>query len=392
MSKCPLCFTRLNPDEYAFTVRGTGNPGVENPVASDYAGYQVLQEGMIKLSRPEGDAAWVPNPGRTLMESEAPAGTDIESEVCPECYFPLPDGWRQAGVTCIGLSGARASGKSLYIAVLVKALSQYMVSRGTRLVPVNESTRDDYSKIYEEQLFVEQEVLNTTVPAKNSTVRLRPLIYSLGLVNGKRQYLVLRDVAGEELENLPAPTERLHLSFLSRADGIIFMFDPLAVDAVRRRLQDLVPAQIRTIGDPAVVLNNLQILSQGTLGSGRFAVALSKFDALQHLRNVDDAQWSPIMSNPGAGFMRQSSDGGPFDENDSQLVSAEVRSLLKLIGGEEIVTQVRNPHSGQVVPHRFFATSSLGEPPEGSSLSRLGIAPYRVLDPVLWILAENGAM
>lgn len=392
MSKCPMCFAQLNPDEYAFTVRGTGNPGVENPIASDYAGYQVLQEGMIRQSRPNGEQSWVPNPGQALVESNAPAGTDIDSEVCTECYFPLPEGWRQAGVTCIGLSGARASGKSLYIAVLVKALSQFLVARGTRLAPVNESTRDDYSKIYEEQLFVEQQVLNTTVPAKNSTVRLRPLIYSLGTVNGRRQFLVLRDVAGEELENLPAPNERLHLSFLSRADGIIFMFDPLAVDAVRRRLQDLVPAQIRTIGDPAVVLNNLQILSQGSLGSGKFAVALSKFDALQHLRNVDDAQWSPIMSNPGAGFMRQAPDGDAFDEDDSQLVSAEVRSLLKLIGGEEIVTQVRNPHSGPPAPHRFFATSSLGEPPEGSSLSRLGIAPYRVLDPVLWILAENGAL
>ena len=80
--------------------------------------------------------------------------------------------------------------------------------------------------------------------------------------------------------------------------------------------------------------------------------------------------------------MRQAPDGDAFDEDDSQLVSAEVRSLLKLIGGEEIVTQVRNPHSGSAASHRFFATSSLGEPPEGSSLSRLGIAPYRVLvDP-----------
>lgn len=392
MSKCPMCFTELSLDKYAFTLRGTGNQGTLNPVASDYAGYSVYHEGLLPMERPAGNENWLPNPGQALVESGAPAGSELEAEVCPECYYPLPDDWRQSQVTCVGLSGARASGKSLYIAVVIKALSHYLVSRGSRMVPVNETTADDYAAVYENQLFGAQKLLVTTSRADNPVGRLRPLIYSLGIINGRRQYIVLRDVPGEELENLPASDQRLHLSFLSRADGIIFMFDPLAIEGIRRRLQDLVPAQIQTIGDPSVVLNNLQILSQGGLGSGRFAVVLSKFDALQHLRNVDDAQWSPIMSNPGAGFMRQAADGANFDENDSQLVSAEVRSLLKLIGGEEIVTQVRNPHVGQPAPHRFFAVSSLGEPPEGENISSLGIAPYRVLDPLLWILAEKGAV
>lgn len=42
------------------------------------------------------------------------------------------------------------------------------------------------------------------------------------------------------------------------------------------------------------------------IGSGepRLAVILSKFDALRALRDVDGSEWSMVMSNAGAAYLR----------------------------------------------------------------------------------------
>ena len=55
---------------------------------------------------------------------------------------------------------------------------------------------------------------------------------------------------------------------------------------------------------------------------------LSKFDALRVLRDVEGSEWSLIMSNAGAAYLRDTSDAQYYDEAGGQLLHEEVRSLL----------------------------------------------------------------
>ena len=51
-----------------------------------------------------------------------------------------------------------------------------------------------------------------------------------------------------------------------------------------------------------------------------------------------------------------------------------------------------NPVTGHRYEHRFFAVSALGASPEGEKLSDRGISPFRVTDPVRWVLAADNVM
>jgi len=70
-------------------------------------------------------------------------------EICPICHFVLPDGWRQGHAVCIVMAGARATGKSIYIAVLIKQLELLCESLGVSMEPANASAAQAYAINYE---------------------------------------------------------------------------------------------------------------------------------------------------------------------------------------------------------------------------------------------------
>jgi hypothetical protein len=155
-------------------------------------------------------------------------------------------------------------------------------------------------------------------------------------------------------------------------------------------LQDLLPAQMFSGGDPRSVLNNV-MLAIGR-GQPRLAVILSKFDALRVLRDVEGSEWSLIMSNAGSAYLRDTSDAQHYDEAGGQLLHEEVRSLLTRLNAGSMVAAVENPSTGMRLAHRYFVVSSLGQPPSGNRLHARGIAPFRCADPVRWITSSFGLL
>lgn len=301
----------------------------------------------------------------------------------------LPPNWANSATICVAMAGARASGKSFYIAVLVKLLRQLTSQNNKVAWPANENTQRQYSEHYESPLFEEMGLIKSTPGmASEDAYHRDPLIYDLGIwqVNGedRRFFFVLRDVAGEDLENLPSDLN--DLEFFRHADEVVFLFDPLRVPSVKTNLEGLVEVQ-ELGGDPLSVLTNLLRI----LGDARppLALALSKFDALQKLEDVHGSEWRPILGNYGAAFRRDN--GMRFDEKDSQLVDLEVKSMLHLLKATDLLNTIRNSyqlHDSQNV--RYFATSALGNAPKGRMIARTGIAPYRCLDPVLWQITKRG--
>lgn len=387
MTRCPHCFHLLGEHRYTWACRSGQCTSAPDAVASGYRGTAVTAPGpFFAADRPPQAkrGAWAPPASVVCRECGVPA-----TEMCPDCHYPLPPGWRDAQATCVAMAGARATGKSLYIGVLVKQLEMLFDRVGATVEPATEGTRDVYHREYERPLFEQRGIMKSTVRATETedAYQRDPLIYSLGSWRGQRRYLVLRDVAGEDLESSSAATQ--HLAFFAHADAVFFMFDPFRVTEIRDQLADLVPAQANQGGDPKTVLANLmRIIGPAT---PRLAVILSKFDAIQALREVEGTDWSQVMANPGAAFSRDPSlDPSGYQEVDGQLLHLEVRSMLQRLHAGPIVTAIENPASGARLAHRFFAVSALGESPNGERLHSRGIAPFRCLDPLRWVLADFG--
>nr|WP_308470350.1 hypothetical protein [Gordonia crocea] len=347
-------------------------------VASEYAGREVRMGPVTVARRHEWRGEWPPAPERP------------SNPVCPVCHFALPQFWYHGEATCITMAGARATGKTVYIAVLIKQLQRFAARLNREVFPANDETVRRFRDEYERPLFTERGILQPTPRAAlHGSYQHDPLIFNLGEWGGRRHYLVIRDVAGEDLE--AADVGGRAWEFFSRADAVLFLFDPLCVGEVANQLRDLVPPPSSLGGDPRQVLHTMTNLIGN--GAPKLAVILSKFDALQALSVVEASAWGQVMAQLGAAYNR---DPGllarGYDENDGQALHEEVRSLLTRLDAGPALTTMVNPTTGRQYNHRFFAVSALGASPEGEKLSDRGISPFRVTDPVRWVLAERGVM
>jgi Double-GTPase 2 len=305
-------------------------------------------------------------------------------ETCPRCGEPVPAGWQRGPTTCIVMAGARFTGKSIYIGVMIKQLEQFAAHVGMDVVPATPSTRAVFRDRYEQPLYEQRGIVPPTPSVSTADYYQRePLAFTLTNRAGAVHHLVIRDVAGEDLENLD-PARAAELEFFRNADVVLFLFDPLQIAPIRTKLRDFVPLQAFG-AHPRSVLAAVQQLT-GPDGP-RLGVILSKFDAVQILRDVEGGgEWSDIMRNPGAAFFR---DPGPLavpDPYDADRLHEEIRSLLlKLDVAPFVAAAERHGGGGR---HRFFAVSALGESPDGQDLSVRGIAPFRCLDPLRWALTD----
>jgi hypothetical protein len=372
MTKCPRCFNALPDHVAAFTEAQPRSTSIDER-ASAYRGHPSFMGQVMEYQ----------NSGGALELAEKDLGTAV-LELCPICHYRLPPHWRTGHATCLTMAGARTTGKTVFIAVMIKQLQRHL-ERGAREVDfANAETARIYREVYERILFEERGILPPTPSAgQEESHQHDPLIFNLGLWNGVRESLVIRDVAGEDLES--GQVGGRAWEFFSLADAVVFLFDPMRVEEVNHQLRDLVPAD-STGGDPRQVLKTVMRL----IGDGdpKLAVVLSKFDALQQLRKVTRSWWGQVMSNAGAAFSR---DPGltdrPYDDDDGWLLHAEVHSLLQRLDAGPILGHLTNPYTGRQYNHRFFAVSALGDCPRGSKVN--GISPFRCMDPVRWVLAER---
>lgn len=311
---------------------------------------------------------------------------------------PMPRNWEESVVFTVCLAGARASGKSLYIGVLFKMLAQLGERFDVLPRPADDITAHNYSTHYEQPLFEEMGVPESTpAMATGDAYQREPLIYSLGRWKrpGDNQdrpvYLVIRDVAGEDLERLPE--DRQSLGFFEYADQVIFLFDPDSVPEIRSLLRGYTQTDEPPTDAFDVLDHTLELMGDSQRqAETRLAVTISKFDMLRRLAEVDksNSELSQIMANKGAAFNRQTEP--MYSANDPQLIHEETRSLLLRLGAQRLVTLLYENRAQDERTTRFFAVSSLGKESQGSFVQKSGITPFRCLDPILWLLYDHGIM
>jgi hypothetical protein len=334
--------------------------------------------------------------------------TPDEASRCPECQYDLPADWVGAHVVTIALIGPRSSGKSVYIAVLARQLKRFFAGLEISFGPASGTdTAEHYAEFYEAVIRQTRNLrpgegnLVPSTPeddAKDAHQR-QPLVFRIGNgigPSGRQAFVAFRDTSGETLERLGRGEKTsADMSFLTRADGIISLVDPMHENLVQKLLAGRIPTELAVGDDPRLILDALvKVVGKRPPEELRFAVTVSKFDSLQLLADLTtDTRWQTVMGNPGAAFRRESRPDSlihrgpdkrlvPGTGVDGKLLHFELESLLYELNHEFWITLREHPWK-----YRLFAVSALGGMPEsGGRKDPRGMAPFRCADPVLWIL------
>jgi hypothetical protein len=380
---CPYCFT---PVDHHPTFACTGDcPLFEDKARTNATGVAHSIRGEPIRWVPPAEQRWEP-PRPTVILCPR-CGTMTDKEICGHCHTPLPGGWWGVHTTCVAMAGARVTGKSVYVGVLKPQLEQLLAPLRGVVGFEDEDSEQRYQEKYLRPLFESRQMPRHTAPAALDP--LGPLVLTLGTIGDRRRALVIHDVAGEDLE--VGRLDPAVFGFFGRADAVLFLFDPLRVDSVAAVLRGQIPPPGTRGGNPLSVLQNLIRLMKPT-GGGRIqtplAVVLSKFDALHALADNRHHELGLVMRQTGAAIRRDPSLYPAFDRAESDLLDAEVRSLLDRLDAGSVLNQV----AAEFANHRYFAVSALGHPGSDDLQSSLGIAPFRCTDPIKWALAATGAI
>ncbi|MFO1432366.1 MAG: hypothetical protein U1F76_19850 [Candidatus Competibacteraceae bacterium] len=358
---CPYCFEEFPLEQMLFSSYGGG---VE-PRPARYTWLDRL------LHRP-------------LRTPKDPQGRLLTQKQCPSRHVLPYTAGTQASLV-IGVIGAKFSGKSHYIAALIERLgSQVAFDWQADLLPVTEETSTRYQREFYEPLFGKR----LELPATTGTPS--PLIYDLyfsGKLEGKQRNrsvtLALYDTAGENFDN--PDVVRQMVRYLRVASGLLLLIDPLQSPIVREALPSSIPLpDLDQMAEPNVIISRIltelegnKIVTQAGPLATPVAVVLTKCDVLRDSGLIDSNRlWSSDYRHVGY-----------FDrESHEDMTGMMGECVLRWSPRAYNTVQARFPR------HGFFGVSPTGCASDKTTRRYQYVSPWRVEDPLLWLLAELGVI
>lgn len=362
---CPHCFAEFPVDKILFDLYDGG----ELKAAS----YSRLDRLLKRPLRPPKNKQ-----GQLLTRKRCPYYTETDPHILPFTAGTQPS-------LVIGVIGAKFSGKSHFIATLIQRLGgQVAFDFQADLQPVTIETSQRYEQEFYNPLFGRNLELPVTLGAPP------PLIYDLYLSGqpwGEKQdravTLALYDTAGENFDD-PATVKQM-VRYLRVASGILFLIDPLQSPIVRDTLPSYVPLpDIALMAEPHTVisrvlteLENGKIIAQSGRLATPVAVVLTKCDVLRDAGLIEaNRLWSTDKRHV-AFFNRQA------HEDMSGMMEEQ---MLRWNQRAYNTVKARFSH------HAFFGVSATGCASDKETHRYKYISPWRVEDPLLWLLAELGVI
>jgi Double-GTPase 2 len=386
---CPYCYSGFSEREIWFRCSGRIGPKGErcspeiDPVRRDRSGFgQVLP--------PVFDSD-----GRLRAANCPTCGAESTTRICPACHMQLPVHFGKVRSRMIALVGAKESGKTVYMTVLVHELMHRMgEDLNAAISGADDETRLRFASDYEQPLYRDARLLASTTTA--GTRDRAPLVFRFttegrssrlnrnGTGEPQRTLLSFFDTAGEDLRSVRSVEE--NVQYLAAADGIVLLLDPLQMRGARQLAAPgtLLPTPGAVGDEPANVLENITdlIMAKERIKASQrigkpLAIVFTKMDALLH----DLKETSPLLRPPAHTPY--------FDERDSREVHTEIQRLLARWEGSRIDQIAQKNYR----TYRYFGVSALGETPtQQNRVSPRGIRPYRVTGPFTWMLAQFGTI
>ncbi len=282
----------------------------------------------------------------------------------------------------IALIGAKQSGKSNYIAVLVDTIKSKMSRSITcSLQFCDQQTSDNYKKMYYDPLYNNKTAVNAT----DANVEFPPLLYTINFFDPKKKKindsvtLSLYDTAGENFDNDESVAS--YNDYISNAKGIIILLDPLQVGPIREKLEGKVNLPDKNSDSDEILtriisaIRNKKKLKDNQIIDVPIALTFTKMDVL--IQYADELNLPEILKHDSTHL-----DKGAFMADDFQSTDRAIRDLIDTYLTGNLEAQLRNfSHVA------FFGVSSFGEnPADGITLSQKP-HPFRILDPLLWLLS-----
>ena len=379
---CPFCFETIKLREAPFRC-GNRNckPAVDPIRASEWGEGTPIGQ----LIEPAGIGSRFQGVFRKARQCAA-CGQVSRIRSCPHCHQDLPFSFGDFPNYIIAVIGAKDSGKSHYLAVLIQELRRRIgLDFDVVLSALDDQTTRRYEKEFKSPVYTEGRIIQTTKSGLGNNAVRRPLLYSLTFkkrpwyggdaVPFRAVTLVFFDTAGEDL--VSQNTMKTVNKYIYRSNGIILLVDPLQLGTVRSKLSGTPMPEMAD--DAADILERTTRLIEEGRGYSPsdqipipMALSFSKFDAVETLV---DSQFQ---------LLATANHAGEFDQVDFDAINTEMQDLLKQWDCQHLV----NLASSRYRKAGFFGLSALGCNPHASQRIP-DVMPRRVEDPFLWLLRQN---
>jgi hypothetical protein len=385
-SVCPYCYHTIDKNRLAFRCTGRGD-GIKTPCRPERDETRDLTLGLKDKSEVLPSFVLADGMQPEKGQVRCPRCNDKTGvRVCPSCHTPLPSGLTGSGSPLIGMVGAKQTGKTVFMTVLLHQLQNGVARRYDAAVdivgdmPDRRSAATAWTMDLERPLFRERRMVEATRQGADGrqppyVVQWRQSRRFLFLDRTKTMAMSFYDQSGEDLTR--QDTVNAH-HYLSAASGLMVLLDPLQLPMVRDEVV-LPERAVNAGGEPPIsVLSRVTELLRSSHGVPAkkkvqipLAVVFSKVDAL-----------FPVL---GEGHpIRQVNGHGPTEDDAS--VHEHVRGLLHRWGADNVDAHLRLNYSS----FRYFAVSALGAPPREDGLAPGDIRPLRVEEPLLWLMQTLG--
>ena len=319
-------------------------------------------------------------PPMPRVEKGRNRGGNHWEKLCPakKCALPITAG--RVSSLMIGIVGASQTGKTHYVTSLIEQLGTVVGERFMAgLVAVDDVTTKRFVNDLKGPLFRDHLALNMTIGAQP------PLIYNLTFKGSlwkekvpRSVTLALYDTAGEsmrtedELRNLAA--------YLRVAAGVIFIVDPLQCESVRDTMPpDADLPESNEDSTPAHIIGRIQNLleEQNILRSNQFstpiAFTMTKCDALLSCGRIEASDpWNSTRTHQRC-----------FSRAIHKSTEDSMRKLF-----QSLEPQAYNNIQVMFPNHAFFGVSATGCAKDARTKRYAKVAPWRVEDPLLWLLSQ----
>jgi hypothetical protein len=383
---CPFCFRRIDSSHLAYQCVGRGN--IECKKEEDEARRRLTG------SQLETYPTFLPLPGRGASTNCPKCGGPANRRACPECHTALPIDFVDATSPMIGLVGAKGSGKTVLMTVLVKQLREAVGLRFGADIRIATDNPDGHQGLTDYQASREIPLYShgtlptgtaqqgTTARQHTTPVVLRWRQESARLMRGQAlssTVLSFVDTAGEDLNDLGTA---FTLKYLSVCDALMIALDPFALPGARARLR--LPPEAVQVGDdvPLDVVSRITELlrTEHQVKNKKkiklpVALVFTKIDAFY----AGLERYNPIMAQPSALPAYQDADGRSVHEH--------MLALMRDWNALDIDLHMRLNYAD----YRYFGVSALGAEPDyrSNAVAPGGVQPHRVEDPVLWLLSKT---
>lgn len=381
---CPYCFERQKINNVKFRCSNPHCALEEDQVVTKFYGFATPQMRRKAFRLPKQPLLRMPKEGRCPS-----CGTLSRNIICAHCHSQLPNDIDTVEDMIIAIIGAKEVGKSHYITVLIEELRKKLSSDFNFAFGFcTDQTNIRYLNEFRRPVYDEKRTITATHTALvNRSVR-EPLIYILSFHKDKSKFkikknviLIFFDTAGEDLNQ--EDTMSTVNKYIYNSSGIIFLLDPLQLPYVRRSLPQGIPLpQINTESESIInrtinLIRNANRVRPGAQIDIPVAVSFTKIDALAPILDASSALRHPSRHR----------ELGKIDPGDFENVSMEIESMLRQWEGHDFAQQI----AVHFKHYAYFGLSALGCNPHGSNIID-EVRPFRVEDPLFWLLWKTGVL